>query len=289
MTGFGRFENQNGDHTCKVEIRSVNTRFLEISTRLPKTLSNLELQLKKLIKSRCARGSFDVSIVLTRTEENSGDLEIKPNLPLASQYFQAFNQIKEQLGLKGDIDINSLLPLKDMVKVEPAAVDPAREALVVKTVDEALSVLIAMREEEGENLQTDILSRIASIEKHAELIKSLQPQMTVEYKNKLKEKIQTLTDGIEVDEARIAQEAAIMADRSDVSEEITRLESHFQQFNGFVASGDPIGRKLEFIVQEIHRETNTIGSKTIDSRVSQSVIEIKSELEKIREQLQNVE
>lgn len=290
MTGFGRHEIQNEDYTCKVEIRSVNARFLEANVRLPKSLSNLELPIKKQLKARCARGSFDVSLNVNRTNEtDSAEIEVKPNLALAAQYYKAYAEIQVQLGVKGEIDINTLLSIKDMVKTEIATPDPSREDLMLKTVDEALSALITMREEEGANLQTDVLSRIDAIEKQAEFIKSRQFLMVTEYKSKLGERIKVLSEGVDLDESRLAQEAAVLAERCDVSEEITRLESHLQQFRNFAHSPEPMGRKLEFITQEINRETNTIGSKTIDSLVSQSVIEIKSDLEKIREQLQNIE
>ncbi len=289
MTGFGRLEKQTGDLICKAELRSVNNRYLDINTRFPKSMMALEAALKKLIKSRCSRGSFDINISIESTNGNGGDQVIQPNLELATQYIKAFEQIKEHSGLKGEFDINSLLTVKDIVKVEPMAVDSSREELALQTVDEALSALIEMREEEGRNLQEDILQRLDAIEKRGEFIKSRQPQVIHNYKARLNERIRLLNDGGDVDPLRLAQETAIMADRCDVTEEVIRLESHIQQFRNLIAGNEPAGRKLEFLTQEINRETNTIGSKTIDSEVSQSVIEIKSDLEKIREQLQNIE
>jgi len=289
MTGFGRFENQNGDLTCKAEIRSVNNRYIEINARLPKSMMAVEAAVKKLIKTRCSRGSFDVNISIESVNNNGGDQVLQPNLSLASQYIQAFRQIKDHTGLSGDIDINSLLTVKDILKVEPMTVDTSREEIVVRTVDEALSSLIKMREDEGKNLQEDILQRLDSIEKRGVFIKSRQPEVIQEYKARLNERIKLLSDGVEVDPLRLAQETAIMADRCDVTEEVIRLESHLQQFKSLIGDEQPQGRKLEFLTQEINREANTIGSKTIDSGVSQSVIEIKSDLEKIREQLQNIE
>jgi len=289
MTGFGRHESENGDYSCKAEVRSVNNRYIEINTRIPKSMMALEAALKKRIKSRCARGSFDLNISIEKLNDDAGDLVLQPNLNLASQYYQAFQKIQDHLGLKGGIDIKSLLTMKDMIQVEPLALDPSREELILDTVDNALSVLIKMREEEGENLQTDILARLDSIEKHGESIKTRQPEAINGYKERLAERIKVLTDGVEADPQRLAQETAIMADRCDVTEEIIRLESHIKQFRSLLETKQPMGRKLEFLIQEINRETNTIGSKTIDSEVSQMVIEIKSDLEKIREQLQNIE
>ena len=289
MTGFGRCESQNGEHTCKVEVRSVNNRFIEINTRLPKSLTTLELSLKKHVKSRCARGSFDITVAVSKIEEKGTDLEIKPNLSLANQYLKAFQEIKEESGLAGDIEINSLLNLKDIIKIEAAALDPAKEEMVLNTVDEALSGLVGMREDEGRNLEKDISERIASIGEQAHFIKTRQQPIIQEYQAKLREKIQLLMGKNDMDEARLAQETAILADRCDITEEIIRLESHLKEFQKHVQASGPVGRKLEFITQEINRETNTVGSKTIDFEVSQSVINIKSDLERIREQLQNVE
>ena len=289
MTGFSRCENQSGELTCKVEIRSVNNRFIDINTRLPKSLGPLELPLKKLVKSRCTRGSFDISISLEKNGESGADLEITPNLPLATQYLKAFNIIREDLGLEGEIDINTILTLRDIVKPELKKIDDSSEETVLATVEKTLTDLIKMREEEGVNLEKDIISQVNDIKKLGKSIASRQSITVQEFQNKMKEKIQALTAGIELDPARIAQETALLADRCDVTEEIVRLESHLEQFNKIVESDEPQGRKLEFLTQEINREVNTIGSKTIDLEVSQAVIEIKSHLEKIREQLANIE
>jgi uncharacterized protein (TIGR00255 family) len=289
MTGFSRYENQDGELTCKVEIRSVNNRFIDINTRLPKSLSSLELPLKKLVKSRCSRGSFDISISIEKNGESGADLEIIPNLPLAAQYLKAFNTIRENLGLKGEIDINTILALRDIVKPEPKKNDESNDEMVLTTVEKALTELIKMREEEGINLENAISDQISCIEEIGHTISSKQKMTVQEFQKRLKEKIQLLANSTELDPARIAQETALLADRCDVTEEIVRLESHLKQFCKLVASSEPQGRKLEFLTQEINREVNTIGSKTINLEVSQAVIEMKSYLEKIREQLANIE
>ena len=289
MTGFSRYENQNEDLTCKVEIRSVNTRFIDINTRLPKSLAPLELPLKKMVKSKCARGSFDISIAIEKNGDSEANLEVAPNLPLATEYLNAFKNIQEGLGLKGEIDINTILSQRDVVKPELKKVEDSSEEIVLQTVDKTLTDLVKMREEEGVNLEKDILNQISSIKALGKLISTKQSITVQEFQDKLKEKIQTLTTGIEIDPARIAQESALLADRCDVTEELVRLESHLDQFNKLVASHEPQGRKLEFLTQEINREVNTMGSKTIDLEVSKAVIEMKSCLEKIREQLANIE
>ncbi len=289
MTGYGRSEKQNGLFACKAEIRSVNNRFIEINTRLPKFLAALELPIKKLIKSKCSRGSFDLFLSLEKNDDSGADLEIKPNLSLATQYFEAFKQIKDELGLAGDMPIEALLGVKDIIKTEPLTLDTSQEEMILETVEEALSALIEMRREEGENLQADLAERLQGIRQLAGSIKERQPVVLEEYRKRLQDKIKTLTEGIELDETRLAQETALLADRCDISEEITRLGSHLEQFNGLFEKSGSVGRKMEFITQEINRETNTIGSKSVDYQVSQNVIEIKSLLEKIREQLQNIE
>lgn len=289
MTGFSRYENQNEDLTCKVEIRSVNNRFIDINTRLPKSLAPLELPLKKMVKSKCARGSFDISIAIEKNGDSEANLEVAPNLPLATEYLNAFKNIQEGLGLKGEIDINTILSQRDVVKPELKKVEDSSEEIVLQTVDKTLTDLVKMREEEGGNLEKDILNQISSIKALGKLISTKQSITVQEFQDKLKEKIQTLTTGIEIDPARIAQESALLADRCDVTEELVRLESHLDQFNKLVASHEPQGRKLEFLTQEINREVNTMGSKTIDLEVSKAVIEMKSCLEKIREQLANIE
>ena len=289
MTGFSRYENQNEDLTCKVEIRSVNNRFIDVNTRLPKSLAPLELPLKKMVKSKCARGSFDIIIAIEKNGDSEANLEVAPNLPLASEYLNAFKKIQEGLGLKGEIDINTILSQRDVVKPELKKVEDSSEEIVLQTVDKTLTDLVKMREEEGKNLEKDILNQISSIKALGKLISTKQSTTVQEFQDKLKEKIQTLTTGIEIDPARIAQESALLADRCDVTEELVRLESHLDQFNKLVASHEPQGRKLEFLTQEINREVNTMGSKTIDLEVSKAVIEMKSCLEKIREQLANIE
>ena len=289
MTGFSRHENQNEDLTCKVEIRSVNNRFIDINTRLPKSLAPLELPLKKMVKSKCARGSFDISIAIEKNGDSEANLEVAPNLPLATEYLNAFKNIQEGLGLKGEIDINTILSQRDVVKPELKKVEDSSEEIVLQTVDKTLTDLVKMREDEGKNLEKDILNQISSIKALGKLISTKQSITVQEFQDKLKEKIQTLTTGIEIDPDRIAQESALLADRCDVTEELVRLESHLDQFNKLVASHEPQGRKLEFLTQEINREVNTMGSKTIDLEVSKAVIEMKSCLEKIREQLANIE
>jgi uncharacterized protein (TIGR00255 family) len=289
MTGFGRAECQEGDYTYQAEIRSVNNRFIEINTRLPKAYVDLEQPLKKLIKLHCFRGSINLTISLANSNEGSGEWDVKPNLPLATQYVDALKQIRGSLGIEGEIDLKSVVGLRDIIKIEPVTIDPAKKDLILNITTEVLASLKTMRVEEGENLQKDLAQRIDAIENHAAEIESRHPEVIKEYQEKLNERIKTLNEGVGLDETRLAQEAALLADRSDVTEEMTRLKSHLNQFRNFFNANEPIGRKLEFITQEINREVNTTGSKSSDIIISNRVIEMKSELEKIREQVQNIE
>jgi uncharacterized protein (TIGR00255 family) len=289
MTGFGRAESQEGDYTYQAEIRSVNNRFIEINTRLPKAYVDLEQPLKKIIKSHCSRGSINLTISLANSNEGSGEWDVRPNLSLATQYVDALNQIRDSLGLQGEIDLKCVVGLRDIIKIEPVALDPAKKDLILNIATEALTSLQKMREEEGENMQKDLAERIDAIESHAAEIESRHPEVIKEYQEKLNERIKTLNEGVGLDETRLAQEAALLADRSDITEEMTRLRSHLKQFRNFFNAKEPIGRKLEFITQEINREVNTTGSKSSDISISNRVIEMKSELEKIREQVQNIE
>jgi len=289
MTGFGRSEKQNGRYSFRAEVRSVNNRFIDINARLPKFLNQLELKLKKLVKSKCSRGSFDLTISLETIDGSSNASEVRPNLALAEQYLNAFKEIKKELKLDGEIEIASLLSLRDIIKTEALEFDASQEKTILAVVEDALAELVKMREAEGQSLEIDILGHIDEIGRLTEFIKSRGPTVIKESHDRLREKIKALGEGFDLDETRLAQEAAILADRSDFSEEVVRLESHLRQFKTIAQTGDPIGRKLEFITQEINRETNTIGSKSADYQVSQAVIEVKSRTEKIREQIQNIE
>lgn len=217
------------------------------------------------------------------------DMEIRPNLELATQYHSAFKTIQDKLGLTGSIDIASILSIRDIVKAEPLEFDEGKQTIVLDAVNAALDELIRMRVDEGRSLFNDLENRINQIEEWTRKIQVRQPEIIRAYRERLQEKIKSIGEGMDLDEARLAQETAIMADKSDVSEELIRLESHLAQFRELIKGEEPVGRKLEFLTQEINRETNTIGSKSIDLEVSQQVIEIKSLLEKIREQLANIE
>ena len=234
MTGYGRSEMKEGSLSYKVEVRSVNNRFIEINTRIPKTLLMIEQPIKKLVKSYCSRGSFDINVTLEKNNGLATDIDVKPNLALVTQYVEALNQIKSQFKLVGEIDVNSILPLRDIFKYEQIEVNSPENESVLKTVEEALTALVQMRDEEGRNLQADILGRIETMETLARSIKTRQPVILQEYLGRLRDRIKQLNQGMDIDPTRLAQETAIMADRCDVSEETTRLDSHFQQFRSLL-------------------------------------------------------
>ena len=289
MTGFGRAECQDGDYAYKAEIRSVNNRFIDVTTRLPKPFIDMELTLKKLVKSNCARGSINLTVTIDSSIDSLGEWEVKPNIPLANQYVRALQEIQSSMGLEDKISLQHVVGFRDVIKVEPVATDSAKENLLLNIVESAITSLQKMREEEGKHLEKDLAKHIDNIEKHALQIEKRQPEVIVEYKTRLKEKIKLLNDGIDMDDSRLAQETAVLAARCDITEEITRLNSHITQFRVLFKSTEPVGRKLEFITQEINREINTMGSKSNDIQMANLVIEMKSSLEKIREQIQNVE
>ncbi|MBI5182798.1 MAG: YicC family protein [Nitrospinae bacterium] len=289
MTGYGYSEQVEDDNRCIIEVRSVNNRYLDISFRFIKKGGQLDQKVRRRIKERFSRGSFDISITFDRIEEGNG-LDVRINRNLAKRYIEAAQELKSELKIGGEIDINSILRLKDVIIYEESQEDIGLYSNILdRTLDKALESLKLMREEEGRVLLDDMLLRLRSIKESIVKIKDRQPVILKEYTKRLKERVESLLGGTEADMISISQEIAILAERCDVTEEIVRLESHIEQFILLTKGDGPVGRKLEFILQEMNREANTIGAKTNDYPTSQAVIEIKSELEKIREQAQNVE
>ncbi len=288
MTGYGCAEKVEQDNICIVEARSVNHRYLDMSSRFSKKLSQFEYNVKRKIKENFSRGYFDISIKFDRIGTNSLDIKIDTNL--AKKYIEAIKDLKSEINIGGEIDINNIMRLKDIIIFEEPKEDIELYSNILDSaLDSALESLTVMREEEGKILLDDILLRLGTIKESIAKIKDREPVIIKEYVDRLKERIDSLLEGIESDPVSISQEVAILAERCDVTEEIVRLDSHVEQFIRLTESDGAIGRKLDFILQEMNREINTIGSKTNDYPTSQAVIEVKSELEKIREQAQNVE
>lgn len=290
MTGYGRAEAILGCQKYNVEIKSLNHRFLEISLRLPASLSALEMEIKKKIGEPLLRGKIDVSIRrdVQGSAENGQYLAL--NLPLAQNYFNLLMQLKQYLNIQDDISLEMIASQKDVFQMAELPQDES--ALwqgLAAVLEEALAGMMEMRRREGEILSRDLSARLDLMAQLLSRIEAKAPQVVLEYQKRLTDRVRELTSGLVVDESRLSQEVAILAEKSDVTEEIVRLRSHFGQFLEMLDSEEAIGRKVDFLIQEMGREVNTIGAKSNDADISKQVIEIKSELAKLREQVQNLE
>jgi len=288
MTGFGAARGEASGESLSVEVRAVNAKFCEVKPRLPRELAALEPELVKVIKGRVSRGAIDVFV----RREGAGARGITPrlDLPLAAAYAKALRELKEELGLAGEPSVQDLAALEGVISLGEAAPDAqAAWAALEKALSGALDALDDMRRREGEALARDLLARFDGIEKGARELAQLGPQQVEAVRERLQTRIADLTRGVPLDPARLAQEVALFADRTDVAEELTRLASHLAQARGLVAADVPAGRKLEFLVQEVNREINTIGSKSQNATIASLVVDMKAELERVREQVQNVE
>ena len=288
MTGYGKSEQTIDSLNVTVEIKSVNNRYFEFSARVPREYGFLEEKLKKYCNSLITRGKVECYVSVEDLEER--EMEVNVNETLAAGYVKALKELSERFGLKDDISAVTLSRYPDVITLHKASEDEERIWNAVKTVAEtAVSKFIEMRETEGSKLRGDILSRADYIIECVEFIEGRSPETVREYNEKLKQRMKELLGDAAVDEQRLLNEAAIYADKIAVDEETVRLRSHISQLREFMNSSEAIGRKLDFLVQEINREANTIGSKAQDVDIAKKVIAIKAEVEKIREQVQNIE
>lgn len=288
MTGYGKSEQTIDSLNVTVEIKSVNHRYFEFSARVPREYGFLEEKLKKYCNSLITRGKVECYVSVEDLEER--EMEVNVNETLAAGYIKALKELSERFGLKDDISAVTLSRYPDVITLHKASEDEERIWNAVKTVAEtAVSKFIEMRETEGSKLRGDILSRADYIIECVEFIEGRSPETVREYNEKLKQRMKELLGDAAVDEQRLLNEAAIYADKIAVDEETVRLRSHISQLREFMNSSEAIGRKLDFLVQEINREANTIGSKAQDVDIAKKVIAIKAEVEKIREQVQNIE
>lgn len=288
MTGYGKSEQTIDSLNVTVEIKSVNHRYFEFSARVPREYGFLEEKLKKYCNSLITRGKVECYVSVEDLEER--EMEVNVNETLAAGYVKALKELSERFGLKDDISAVTLSRYPDVITLHKASEDEERIWNAVKTVAEtAVSKFIEMRETEGSKLRGDILSRADYIIECVEFIEGRAPETVREYNEKLKQRMKELLGDAAVDEQRLLNEAAIYADKIAVDEETVRLRSHISQLREFMNSSEAIGRKLDFLVQEINREANTIGSKAQDVDIAKKVIAIKAEVEKIREQVQNIE
>ena len=289
MTGYASAERTDGDLTVSVDIRTYNSRYLDLSLRVPSNYATLEEKVKGLINERIIRGRVEVKVQIKDASENAMAFEI--DRPRTKAIYAALSNLNDEFGLKDDISMELLLSVGGIIKpVETAsetdAIWPTVETCFINVLDE----LETMRKKEGDFIARDLTTRLEFIEHCIDTIKRDSDGLLIHYQERLKERITALTrEIIDIDPGRLAQEAAFLADRSDISEEIVRAESHVKQFRHIMHSEQPGGRKLNFLLQELHREFNTMGSKLGHVNISHRVVEIKSELEKIREQIQNVE
>lgn len=288
MTGFGRGHQVLGGRDITVEIRAVNHRYYEFSCRLPRSYSFAEEKLKSLLQGKISRGKVEVSVLIQNVTAVSE--RITANKEVITEYVMALRAIQEELVLLDDLSLSSVMRLPDAFTVVKEEADEEQMWEDLKTVaEEALANFIAMRETEGERMKADIAGRLDVIEGNVAVIEERSPMIVEAYRKRLYDKMCEVLDGKGVDENRILLEAGIFSEKTAVDEETVRLRSHIAQFREMLESVEPIGRKLDFLVQEMNRETNTIGSKVQDIEVTKIVVDQKSEIEKIREQIQNIE
>lgn len=288
MTGFGRAEISVGTRDIIVEIKSVNHRYYEFSCRTGRGYSFLEDKLKKYVGEKVSRGKVDMYVSVTENDDTAVEVEL--NRPLAKGYIDAMRTLADDYQIKEDISVSVLARINDIFQIHRPPTDEEAVFSDVKVaVDEALSHFLDMRRAEGEKLKEDILSRAEHIVSIVGEIEERSPVTVQEYRDRLYTKLKDVLQSNNIDDQRILTEAAIFADKVAVDEETVRLRSHFDQMKSFLDSDQPIGRKLDFIVQEMNREANTIGSKVTDSILAHKVVDIKGEIEKIREQVQNIE
>ena len=288
MTGFGRAQVETENMFVSVEMKSVNHRYFELYTRVPRTYSFLEEKIKSYLQSRVSRGKIECSVSIESLD--SEDVVVKVNHTLAKAYVDALKELRDTYELRDDISAGTLSRFGDVLAVHKGETDEDEIWNVVKgALEQATDKFVAMREREGEKLKDDICSRADTILSKVAFVEERSPETVKEYNEKLKQRITELLDGAAVDEQRILQEAAIYADKIAVDEETVRLRSHIDQLKSMFDEKEAIGRKMDFLVQEINREANTIGSKASDFEINKTVVDIKAEIEKIREQVQNIE
>lgn len=288
MTGFGRRQAAWQDGSVTVEVRSVNHRFLEVACRLPRSLNHLEEAFKKAVQQRCTRGRIDLTVSVQGGKGRAVTVSLDQSL--AKQYHQTLRALKKSLKLSGSIDLALIAGLRDVVSVsDQPPEDPKLGKLVVRLVAESLHDLAGMRSREGTALAKDMLTRLQVIGDHRLRVAARAPHLVRDAFDRMKSRVEKLLGEAVPDLARLNQELAIFADRADITEELVRLDSHMIQFQETLEHTEPVGKTLDFLLQEIGREVNTIGSKANDTEIAVHVIQMKAEIERIREQVQNIE
>ena len=288
MTGYGRAEKIMNDHLAVVELTSVNNRYLEFQIRLPRTLLALEQRIKKLLSGGLHRGKLNFSLSFEDNVQPGSRMIL--NEEIADMYFKIFTELKQHHQLDGNISLNHFIGLPDLITPQTDELDLENIWIEIEPLcEEALKNLMQMRLDEGKNLFDDFIKRLDLLQSHVVNIKGISSNNVTAYRDKLTKRITEILNDIPVDQQRIAMEAALVAEKMDITEEITRLNSHIDNFRQTLNQGEAIGKRLAFILQEMHREANTISSKAADFEISEHVINIKDELEKLREQSMNIE
>lgn len=288
MTGFGRGEAAGDGRTWVAEVRTVNHRFLDQRVVLPRLFSALEEPVKKMVAAVLDRGRVDITFSLLGLSTVEPRLVVNPSV--ARQYHHCLQQLANDYRLDGTITLKDMLTCRDLITMEEQRPDMDAEwQLISRALAAALTDCDVMREQEGQALKTDLLDRLAKFAAIVGQIECLLPELQQQRQSDLKLRVHKLLDGLDIDPIRLAQETALMADKSDVTEEITRLGSHMAQFRAFLAGDEPVGRRLDFLMQEFLREVNTLSSKIANARIAHLGVEMKNEIEKIREQVQNIE
>lgn len=289
MTGYGKGQYENDMYRFKVEIKSVNHRYMDINIRSPRQIAYLDESIKRQVKKVLSRGKIDIYIHMDYLKESEVDVEVDNDL--AVSYYNAMLEIKKSLNLSSEIEVKDILNVSDVIKTKKKEIDEDDVWQVLEgAFNLALDSIVKMRKKEGDELKENIALKGANIEKLIKTIETRSPVVVLEYKRKLNERIkELLEDDIEVDKEKLSTEVAFFADKANIDEEIVRLKSHLKQLYSILEEETPIGRKLDFLIQEFNREINTIGSKSSDNIVTSNVVELKSEIEKIREQIQNIE
>lgn len=288
MTGYGRSQQTLDGREILVEIKSVNHRYFEFSARVPRAYGYLEEKLKSFLQGKVSRGKVEMGVTIYNIEGKDALIEV--NSSIAKGYVDALRKANETLGLKDDITLSNLIRLPDIFNVIKNTEDEEVIWNDVKiAAEEALNNFVAMREAEGIKMREDVSQRLDYIEKLVAKVEERSPMVTEAYRERLYSKLTEILNDKKIDEQRILTEAAIFSEKTAVDEETVRLRSHINQFRNLLEAGEPVGRKLDFLIQEFNRESNTIGSKAQDVEITKIVVELKSEIEKIREQIQNIE
>ncbi len=288
MTGYGREQRIIGEREITVEIRSVNHRYFEFSARVPRIYGYIEEKLKAMLKENISRGKVEVNVQLNMLGGKSVNVTV--DMDTAYEYIKALREANEELALEDDLTLSRLMKFPDIFTVQKQEDDEEQIWKDISSVvSAALERFVSMRETEGASLKEDILSKLVNIEGYLEKVEAAAPQTAVRYREKLMARLREILEDKNVDEQRVITEAAVFAEKIAIDEETVRLRSHISQFRTLLDSDVPIGRKLDFLVQEVNREINTIGSKAQDIEITKCVVEMKSETEKIREQIQNIE